>query len=106
MIDELSPQDLEALRGFLKANAIPSEMEGIFWVALPEDILSDVQVAHRRCRPHVVAVELGRDWIKLEFFVRTLTDMRCHCQGYCTPRQRDFVLRFADGAVSSLGIRT
>ena len=97
VMDEISPPDMKALRAFLKENTIASEVEGIFWVPLPEDLLSDIQFQHRRCRPHVFAVELGVNWIKLEFFIRSLAGMRCRCQAYCTPQQRDFVLRFADG---------
>ncbi|MBN2126448.1 MAG: hypothetical protein JW821_19255 [Deltaproteobacteria bacterium] len=106
VIDEISPQDMESLRVFLKENALPSDLEEIFWVRVPEDILSDVQFQHRDCRPHVFAVELGGDWMKLEFFIRTLSGMRCTCQSYCTPQQRDFIVRFADSAVTALGIRT
>jgi len=106
LIDEIGGQDVERLREFLKEHAIRSSLDQIFWVPVPDDLLSETQYLHVQCRPHVFAVELGPDWIKLEFFVRTLKSMRCECPAYCTPVQRDYILRFADGIIEQLHIRT
>jgi len=106
LIDEISPPDMRRIRAFLSKNAIPSQLDQIFWVRIPDDLLSPRQFEHLGCKPHVFAIELGCDWIKLEFFVRSLRTMRCDCPGYCLPSQRDYILRFAHGMLEELGIRT
>jgi len=106
LIDEISSSHMEDIIDFLKKNAIKSNLDQIFWVRLPEDLLSKTQFQHPSCKPHVFSVELGRDWIKLELFVRTLESMQCTCPGYCTPQQREFVINFADGMIERLGITT
>lgn len=96
LIDEISRTDVDKITAFLKEHAASSIVDGIFWIRVPEDLLSGIQFEHKACQPHVFAVEIGRDWIKLEFLVRTLAAMRCPCQDYCTPQQRDFILRFGE----------
>lgn len=106
LIDELSRQDMARVLDFLHQNTRPSALEGVFWGRLPEDLLSEQQYAHRGCRPHVFAIETGEDWIKLEFFLRSLADMRCPCAGYATRSQRDFIIRFAHGMIQDLDLHT
>ena len=106
LIDEISPENLEKSRDFLKETAIQSSMESVFWVRVPEDLLSESQFEHRDCRPHVFAIELGQDWIRLEFFVRSSKNMRCTCPGYCTRQQREFVINFAHSMIEDIGMRT
>jgi hypothetical protein len=106
LIDELSDQDMAKLRVRLKEIALSSSLEDIFWIKIPQDLLSDVQSKHKDCQPHVFAVELGDGWVKVEFFVRTLNHMRCDCPDYCTRQQRDYAIRFADGILTELGAAT
>ena len=106
LIDELSPSKTEKIREFLEEHAIRSNLDQIFWVRIPDDLLSEMQFQHSQCKPHVFAVELGSDWVKLELFVRTLKNMRCDCPGYCTGQQRNFILNFADGMIEQLNIDT
>ncbi len=106
LIDEIGNPELERIKGFLAQNAIGSGMDGIFWVKVPSDLLTGAQHLHEACRPHVFAVELGRGFVKLELFIRSLANMRCTCPGFCTSPQRDFVIRFADSMLDQLNIRT
>jgi len=106
LIDELSGKDMAGIEEFLDQNAMRSALGGIYWGRIPEDLLSEQQVAHRDCRPHVFAIETGVDWIKLEFFLRSLADMRCPCAGYATRQQRDFIIRFAHAMIRDLDVRT
>ena len=106
MIDEISKPDMEKIDAHLSRHAMKSGLEKIFWVKIPEDILSPVQFQHKDCQPHVFAVELGTDWIKLEFFVRTLKGFRCQCSSYSSSSQRDFICNYADQLVETLQIRT
>ena len=106
LIDEIHPSDMAKVRDFLTNNALPSEIGEIFWVPVPDDLLSEKQYHHRECRPHVLAVELGNNWVKLECFVRSLKIMRCECQAYCTLQQTLFLINFAHHMLEDLDIKT
>lgn len=105
-IDEIPSPDIMKIREFLSENAMQSNLEGIYWMKMPDDILNRNQFEHRECGPHVFAIEIGRDWIKMEFFVRSLKNMRCTCSGFCTTQQRNHVINFANDIIQSLDIST
>ena len=105
-IDEIYPPDMEKITGFLKESAMKSNLDNLFWVRVPDDILSETQFEHHNCRPHVFAVESGKDWLKLELFIRSLQNMQCTCPAYATPQQKDFIFNFAHHMIDQLGIRT
>ena len=97
------------VRQYLKEHATASSLEDIWWVDLPEDLLSPEQFADRDCRPFRFAVEVGREWGTL----RALRvphpqpkKMRCTCIDYATRQQRDFILAYADRLVEDLALRT
>jgi len=106
LIDELPTSHMDRLNKFLKKNALSSSINQLFWVRIPEDLLSETQFQHRKCWPHVFAVELGLDWVKLEFFVRSLHNMRCSCPAYCTAQQRVYIIDYAHRMIEHLGIKT
>ncbi len=106
LIDELSQGDVTKIKALLNRVAVPSSLKDVFWIKVPRDLLSDIQFRHEACQPHVFAVEAGAQWIKVEFFVRTLDHMRCDCQAYCTRQQRDYAIRFFDGILTQSGIGT
>jgi hypothetical protein len=106
LIDEISPSHMRGAKEFLKKTAEISSLESLFWVRFPSDLLTEAQYAHKACQPHVFAVETGPNWIKFEFFVRTLSSMRCTCPAYCSRQQRDFVISFANSMIEELGIAT
>ena len=106
IIDEISPSDMEKIKGFLRGDFIKSGMDKVFWVPLPDHLLTGAQAEHADCLPLVFAVELGSDWIKFEFFLRTLKRMRCTCPGYCTEAQKDYVMKLADDLLDKLAIQT
>ncbi|VBB46206.1 conserved hypothetical protein [uncultured Desulfatiglans sp.] len=106
LLDEIPSAHLERIKGFLDQNALHSRVDEIYWVQLPDDLLTAEQYSHQACRPHVFAVELGPDWVRFEFLIRSLHTMRCTCPGYCTEPQRHFVMHFADNMLKSLNIQT
>ena len=106
LIDEISSSDMDKISEFLKKNAIKSSLGQILWVRMPDNLLNDIQAEHQDCRPHVFSAELGPDWIKLEFYVRSLKKMRCTCPAYCTDPQRDFIINFAHDMIEQMGIKT
>ncbi len=106
LIDEISPPDIEKISDFLKENSVSSSLAQLFWVKIPHDLLSATQFQHLDCRPHAFAVELGDDWVKLEFLVRSLKNMQCTCPGYSTKQQRNFIMDFAHNMIEALHIKT
>lgn len=103
-LDEITSEHMNKITEFLKGNASRSTMEQVFWVKLPEDLLSPLQFQHTACQPHVFAVEVGADWVKLEFLVRSLETMKCDCAAYCTEPQRDYIINFADRMLDQLEV--
>ena len=106
LIDEISVSDLGKIEEFLRLKTIQSGLGKIFWVSLPPHLLSPKQAQHPKCQPHVFATELGANWIKLEFFVRSMNGVGCECQDYCTREQEQFVLRWGQELVRLLRIET
>lgn len=106
LIDEIGPSDVKKISDYLKRNAAASSLDQIFWVTIPNDILSQTQFQHRDCQPHAFAVELGLNWIKLEFFIRSMKNMRCTCPGYGTRQQQAFIISFAHSMIEQLDICT
>lgn len=106
LIDEILPDYMTKIEDFLKKNASSSNLDQIYWIEIPDHLLSETQSGHLKCQPHVFAVEVGTDWVKLEFFVRTLTNLGCKCIGYCTRQQRDYVINFANSMIEQLCIKT
>ncbi|MFA5110666.1 MAG: hypothetical protein WC443_04595 [Desulfobaccales bacterium] len=105
-LDEIVRNDMPRVREYLHEHAIAARLEDIWWVDLPEDLLSPEQFSHPNCRPFRFAVEVGDDFVRFEFLIRTEQSMRCTCIGYATRAQRDFILAFADRLVEELALRT
>jgi hypothetical protein len=54
----------------------------------------------------VFAVETGQTFLRAELYLRTLRDMKCSCQDYCTPQQAHFVIEWVNGVLQQLSVRT
>ena len=106
LLDEIARKDIPRVREYLDQHAQAAGLEDIWWVDLQEDLLSPEQFSHRDCRPFRFAVELGQNFVRFEFLIRSLQTMRCSCIGYATRQQRDFILAFADRLVEDLALRT
>jgi len=106
LIDEIGVADLKRIQEFLNGNVIPSGVETLFWVKVPPSLLTPLQQEHIPCQPHVFAFEIGQTFAKAELYLRTLRDMRCPCQGYCTLPQVHFVIEWVNDMLNDLSIRT
>lgn len=106
LIDEISPSHMERVLDFLKKNAVTSNLDNLFWVHIPDDLLDRTQFQHRQCRPYAFAVEVDKDGVKLEFLIRSLKNMQCNCHGYGTKQQRDFIIKYAHNLIEQLDIKT
>ena len=103
-IDELRPEDHEKIEAYLNERFGPSQMEGLYWVPLEDDLLDVVQEAHRDCQPFCFAVELKPTAISFELLIRTRNRIRCDCIHYANVEQRERIIRFADAMFETLKI--
>ena len=96
VVDELSKEEQDNLGSYLKRTLQSAPMEGMFWLPLPEELLSEAQQGHQRCGPFFFGIELGRSRLIAEFLVRSQSNLHCSCISYSTPVQRQFLLDFLD----------
>lgn len=105
VIDQLSREERANIESFLKRTLKPGPMRGIFWIEVPQDLLSGEQLTHDECGPYFFGVELGEEAVVFELLIRSQTNLHCSCIAYATMAQRDFVLRFIDRMLDEEKIR-
>jgi hypothetical protein len=104
-IDELKPSDMQSLLPHLEAKGLHGAMQGIYWLALPESLLSEEQRAHKEeCGPFVASLETGDAWIKLELLIRGRGKLRCSCIKYAGAAQRNWLIAQVDAMLRELNI--
>ncbi len=106
LLDEIRRSDIPRIRDYLAEHAQASGLQDIWWVDLQDDLLGPVQFEHQDCQPFRFAIELGDDFLRLEFLIRSRNTMRCSCIDYATRQQRDFILAFADRLIDELELKT
>jgi hypothetical protein len=104
-IDQLSREERENIESYLKRTLRPGPVEGIYWIEVPQDLLSREQREHGDCGPFFLAVELEAEAVCFEMLVRSQTNLHCSCIAYASSAQRDFVLRFVDRMLQEERIR-
>ena len=104
VVDELRPEDYEALKKYLDEEIGPAEMDGIYWLPVPADLLADIQLQHEQCHPHVLALDLDQNRIACELLVRTKTRIRCDCIQYATEQQRNWLIAMIDNIFNRLKV--
>jgi len=104
-IDEISQEDVQKFEDYLKYKNYHNPIDNIFWLPLPEDLLNEVQKGHlKECGPYYMALETGKNWLKLELLVRASGKIRCECIAYATPEQRDAVMEMLDNMLRNQDI--
>jgi len=103
-IDELRPEDYKKLKAYLDEHYGPCQMEGLYWLPLDDDLLDDVQAAHRDCQPFYFAIELRPTVISFELLIRTRNRVRCDCIRYANATQRQSIVQLADTIFETLKI--
>lgn len=105
VIDELQRPEQRKLEDYFKRYLHPSGVDGIYWLFLDEDLLSDTQRSHRECRPYYIAVDLTDTAMHCELLVRAKNRLRCDCIAYVDRRQREWVIDLIDAIVAKLAIQ-
>ncbi len=105
VIDGLRLDDYNRLKEYFDEHLASSALGGIYWLELDEDILTDTQKKHPKCRPHVFALMLEETSLACEFLVRIKKNIKCDCMAYATKVQRDWLIDQADAILEKLDIR-
>lgn len=106
VIDELRPADYEKIRAYLDENLDASSVDGIYWIPLDQDILSNIQAEHIECQPFYFAINLEPTVMACELLVRSKNTIRCDCIGYATEKQRNWFILVVDAIFEKLEIKT
>ncbi len=96
VIDDLSPMERDNIDSYLKRNLKLGSMIGIYWIVLPENMLSETQKKHTDCSPFYLGVEVAKDSVCFELLVRSNSHLHCDCISHATAQQRQYVLDFMD----------
>ncbi len=105
LIDEISPDNMEKLETWLKAQELQSAIDRLYHFPLPPKLLTAIQQEHAAtCGPFYMAVETGQDWIKLELLVRAKQIMRCACIAYATSEQQEHMATYLENLLTDLTI--
>jgi hypothetical protein len=104
VIDELRYQDYEKIESFFDKSFGKSGMDGIYWVPIDPEMLTDMQATHLTCQPYYFALDLEPDRLSCELLVRSRHRIRCDCIGYADKRQRNWIIDTLDGVLEKLEI--
>jgi hypothetical protein len=106
LIEDFYPEQLQKVLSVLAAKGYSGSLEGIFYLPLPDTLLSDVQREHAaECGPHMLVLEaVDESTLKLELLVRAQKKLRCECVMYATPAQREHIIEYLDDFIRQLDI--
>ncbi len=106
VVDDLSPMERDNIDSYLKRNLKTGPMVGLYWIVLPEAILTETQKKHTDCGPFYFGVEVKKDSVCFELLVRSNVHLHCDCIAHATPDQRQYVLDFLDTMLDTELIRS
>jgi len=104
VIDELTPDDHQALKKYLDANLHSPTVDGIYWLRLDADQYADLQNEHEACGPFYFALELEPERLTCEMLVRAEQRIRCDCIRYATVAQRNWLINVVETIFDRLDI--
>ena len=96
VIDELRPADFNTLKTYLDDTYGSAAIDGIYWLPVAAEVLSDIQINHKDCQPFYFVIDLESDRITIELLVRTKNRVRCACMAYATESQCTWLIRQVD----------
>ena len=106
LINDIYESDLARLCAHLKDLGSADALDGLYWLDLPDELLSAEQLEHfSECGPYSLALECQDDWANLELLVRSRRKLRCSCVAYANEDQRVFMMNRLDIIFSELGIK-
>jgi hypothetical protein len=106
LIDELIADEVAAVHEFLKANAVVSGIEGLYWAELTEDLLDPGQFEQKKDRPFCFAVEVGDSWVKFELLIRSRHNIKSVETRFASRIQLEFILEYSNRIIGETGLKT
>ena len=106
VVDELRPDDYKKVKAYLDEKFDSSDIDGLYWITIDQENLTDIQAEHTECQPFYFAIELKPDIMACELLIRTKRRVRCDCISYATEKQLSRLIRFVDGIFDKLEIIT
>jgi hypothetical protein len=104
-IDELDAADTEKLRKNLTDMELASGVDGLFWLPIPEAMLSALQREHgEHCGPYVMGLEVEKDSLRLELLVRARGRIHCNCVAYADSRLQQYMFAWLENLLKDLHI--
>lgn len=104
-VTELSEKDIETIETALREKKLQASIDHLFWIPVPDDLLTPLQKEHATtCGPHVMALEVMRSSLNLEFLVRARNKIRCDCITYADDRLMLAMIHRVNDFLSGLGI--
>jgi hypothetical protein len=72
LLDELLPDEILKTEEFLVSNAVKSPLDGLYWLKLPKEILTDDQLKFTELGDALkIAIEVSQKWIKIELLIKS-----------------------------------
>lgn len=104
-VTELSEKGIETIETALRGKKLQASIDHLFWIPVPDDLLTPLQKEHATtCGPHVMALEVMRSSLNLEFLVRARNKIRCDCITYADDRLMLAMIHRVNDFLSGLGI--
>lgn len=97
MVEDVPPDSMATLRTLLDAMELGAGLEDMYWLPVPEEMLSPVQAQHQKsCGPHVLGLELDGSSVRLELLVRARGRLRCECVHFAAAPLRERMINYVD----------
>lgn len=106
VIDELRLGDYRKLKEHFDKTYGASNIDGIYWVPIPENMLNETQINHIDCQPFYFAVDLEETLMSCELLMRTRKRVRCDCISYASQDQRNWFINHINDIFEQLKIIT
>jgi hypothetical protein len=106
VFEELRADELKCIENYLNSNALIGPIKGLYWLIIPDDILTDEQKdLQTKVGTFKIAIELGKTWIKFELLLRTSL---INNDGYSLVNnvQLNFIYQYADKMAKILNLIT
>lgn len=104
IVSDLTAAECETIESALKERGWNAGLDGLYWLPVPSEALNDLQKAHTDCAPHVAAIEVGKDSVRLELLIRAKNRLRCDCVSYAEPAQTARIISFLHKTLSEMGV--
>ncbi len=96
VVDELRKNEIERAEQYLSNKCDEGGVNRLYWLQIPDELLSETQLEHRDCAPFCAGIEVTEDSVVFEMLVRSRQKLRCSCIAYASEEQRQFIMNFAD----------